>query len=644
MKIVLLAVCVLVCIRLTAGGEAEFLKLVSDVEADTLEMAREVELLYKQRCSDVTLNDCYKNNYEECMSRFPNQECPAGEQLADTICGDGTECSRLWDYSISRVSLPQAVANGPNRNPTDPNVIETVCFSRALDAWFVEKSNQDAEYWNVAYGLEVPPMYFGAHNGVFRIYPAHRASECGVYDPTVRPWYISASSGPKNILMILDISGSMNDYDKIGLMKQAAKRIVSTLTVADRIAIVPFASQPTNVIARDTKYMYTATEENKQLILEQIDGLEAGGQTNFMEAFQQGFDIFNKTIAQEYHVNCNSAVLFLTDGRMSPGQYTEAQVIQHVTSNLQHVEDLIGHPTLLFTYSVSEDAQVDQFPRDLACAVDTGVWSKIESEDEIVDSLTSYYHLFALGLGLDKNEDFTAWVEPYVYSTGGVLGTTVSAPVYDRDKDPPLFLGVVGVDLRMSAVSIALGDESTSLQRIINQSTAKCPTLELTLCELESFRRRGSAGDLSLCTSNCTASDFVEIEPGKCGTEHDYPKDLWSNTEEQGLSYEARSCCAVGENEATTECPESSVLKPSTTATGDSSTGEGSNTTMIAIAVVIGFLAVAVFAVGCYLYRKNRAKRSTTPKPATARTSNLPAPIRPPAVNPNFRPSAPTEI
>lgn len=193
LSILILSV-LLACIQLTTGGETEFLQLVSDVETDVLKMATEVERLYKQRCSDITLNDCYKNNYEECMSRFPNQVCPSGEQLADTICGDGTICSRLWDYSISRVSLPQAVANGPHRNPTDPNVIETVCFSRALDTWFVDKNSEVEDYWKAAYGLEAPPMYFGAHNGAFRIYPAHRTLECGTYDPTIRPWYISASS------------------------------------------------------------------------------------------------------------------------------------------------------------------------------------------------------------------------------------------------------------------------------------------------------------------------------------------------------------------------------------------------------------------------------------------------------------------
>ena len=29
------------------------------------------------------------------------------------------------------------------------------------------------------------------------------------FDPTVRPWYIAASSGPKDIILVLDTSGSM---------------------------------------------------------------------------------------------------------------------------------------------------------------------------------------------------------------------------------------------------------------------------------------------------------------------------------------------------------------------------------------------------------------------------------------------------
>lgn len=38
-----------------------------------------------------------------------------------------------------------------------------------------------------------------------------------------------------------------------------------------------------------------------------------------------------------------------------------------------------------------------------------GVWSRINEPSEIVDSLSSYYEVFTLGLGSGNNADFTAW-------------------------------------------------------------------------------------------------------------------------------------------------------------------------------------------------------------------------------------------
>ena len=103
------------------AGEEAFLELVEKVEADVLELAAEVTDLYKDRCT-TALEDCSRNNFHECVSSFPDQTCPGGEQLGDKKCGDGVTCSRLWDYSISRVSLPDKVADGLHENPTDPEV------------------------------------------------------------------------------------------------------------------------------------------------------------------------------------------------------------------------------------------------------------------------------------------------------------------------------------------------------------------------------------------------------------------------------------------------------------------------------------------------------------------------------------------
>jgi Mg-chelatase subunit ChlD len=58
----------------------------------------------------------------------------------------------------------------------------------------------------------------------------------------VRPWYVAASSGPKDIIIILDISGSMQRYNRLVLAKIAAIKIVDSLTIGDYFAVVVFSS------------------------------------------------------------------------------------------------------------------------------------------------------------------------------------------------------------------------------------------------------------------------------------------------------------------------------------------------------------------------------------------------------------------
>jgi hypothetical protein len=50
--------------------------------------------------------------------------------------------------------------------------------------------------------------------------------------------------------------------------------------------------------------------------------------------------------------------------------------------------------------------------------------------------MSSYYKLFALG-----NQNAVTWVDTYKDFFRGVMGTTVSVPVYDLDVDPPILLG-----------------------------------------------------------------------------------------------------------------------------------------------------------------------------------------------------------
>jgi hypothetical protein len=255
---------------------------------------------------------------------------------------------------------------------------------------------------------------------------------------------------------------------------------------------------------------------------------------------------------------CNVKHL-ITDGEMTePQNVTEQEVLDLVSSRMETTSKVLTSPILLFTYSVSEEDEVHELPSKLACNAEYGVWSKVDADDNIVDSLSNYYRLFALGLGLD--ETFVSWVEPYVYDPGETLGTTVSVPVYDRSKSPPLFLGVASIDVSLAALDVALGLEpgrgsQESINRVALVSAARCPTLKLEFCQLESFRRQSSAGDEGLCSSNCTADELVQVVESKCPFTNDYPTDLWNNIEDAGLPYEDRACCSIGDTKPSENCP-----------------------------------------------------------------------------------------
>ena len=199
---------------ISAANEAKFSELVAKIEGDVAELAQQVELLYATRCDDSALRGCALGNYDECSSLYPQQTCLGGPDFFISACAGGANhsssatCSGLWDFSMSTVRIIKELADGVNGNPTDPQVIETVCFTRGLDAWFQNKRANDSAYW-ANLGVEPRSMYFGSRNGAFRIYPARQSEVCGIYDPRLRPWYVAASSGPKNVIMILDTSGSM---------------------------------------------------------------------------------------------------------------------------------------------------------------------------------------------------------------------------------------------------------------------------------------------------------------------------------------------------------------------------------------------------------------------------------------------------
>ena len=57
------------------------------------------------------------------------------------------------------------------------------------------------------------------------------------YDPRVRPWYIAATSGPKDVVIVIDCSQSMAGR-KFNMAKSIAITVLNTLTKQDYVNVV----------------------------------------------------------------------------------------------------------------------------------------------------------------------------------------------------------------------------------------------------------------------------------------------------------------------------------------------------------------------------------------------------------------------
>lgn len=121
---------------------------------------------------------------------------------------------------------------------------------------------------------------------------------------------------PSNIVLLVDVSGSMMYADKLPLVKKGIAHLVANLTERDLISVVVYAS--------DNGVALPPTRGNqKQQIMDAIDSLTASGSTNGGE----GIKLAYKTAEQNFIKDGNNRVILCTDGDFNLGISSEAGLI-----------------------------------------------------------------------------------------------------------------------------------------------------------------------------------------------------------------------------------------------------------------------------------------------------------------------------
>jgi Ca-activated chloride channel family protein len=123
--------------------------------------------------------------------------------------------------------------------------------------------------------------------------------------------------GPRNLVFLLDVSGSMASPDKLPLVRNAMRMLVNTLTAQDRIAIVVYAGASGLVLP-------STHGDRKEAIRRALAQLEAGGSTNGAA----GITLAYRVARQHFVEGGVNRVILATDGDFNVGVTNQDELIR----------------------------------------------------------------------------------------------------------------------------------------------------------------------------------------------------------------------------------------------------------------------------------------------------------------------------
>lgn len=129
-----------------------------------------------------------------------------------------------------------------------------------------------------------------------------------------------ADAPASNLVFLLDVSGSMDSYDKLPLLQEAFGILAENLTEKDRISIVTYASGD-RIVLEGAKGSQTGK------IKRALNSLEAGGGTYGSKGIETAYRIAEENFIE----GGNNRIILATDGDLNIGMTTEEELEELIT-------------------------------------------------------------------------------------------------------------------------------------------------------------------------------------------------------------------------------------------------------------------------------------------------------------------------
>jgi len=195
-----------------------------------------------------------------------------------------------------------------------------------------------------------------------------------------------AAAIPKDILFVLDTSGSMQDKGKLDKALAALKFGVRSLNPADRFNVITFSTETRSF--RDG--LVGATEEAKDAAMKFIARQSAAGGTNIYDALKEALSGFQGGDRPRY-------LVFLTDGLPTVGETDPGRILRDTTS---------ANPlkARLFTFGVGYD--VNTFLLDQLAARNYGSADYVSPDEDLEVKLSNFFARVSSPVMTDLALDF----------------------------------------------------------------------------------------------------------------------------------------------------------------------------------------------------------------------------------------------
>ncbi|XP_076152344.1 voltage-dependent calcium channel subunit alpha-2/delta-4 [Alosa pseudoharengus] len=331
----------------------------------------------------------------------------------------------------SNIQVPTNVYN------KDPDILNGVYMSEALNDIFISNFEKDPTLtW----------QYFGSSTGFFRLYPGIRwtPDENGVvtFDARNRNWYIQAATSPKDIIIVVDISGSMKGL-RLTIAKHTINTILDTLGENDFVNVIAYSDYVRYVEPCFKGTLVQADLDNREHFKLLVEGLHVKGEGKVKKAMKESFRVLNQAATLGVGSLCNQAIMLITDGAMED--------FQQVFADFNWPDRRVR----VFTYLIGRELTFAENVKWIACN-NKGYYTHISTLADVQENVMEYLHVLSRPMVINHDHDII-WTEAYMdtvlFSSQAqslLLMTSVAMPVFSKKEETlshGILLGVVGTDV-----------------------------------------------------------------------------------------------------------------------------------------------------------------------------------------------------